>query len=76
MALKSSREESAAEDRNTRKEACSREDWRGKLRQDHRRRDLHHLQRLHHDHHDQGGVVHLWTMGLWQWLDLFLSCSS
>jgi hypothetical protein len=29
------------------------------------RRDLHPLQRLYLHHHDEEGVVHLWTMGLW-----------
>jgi hypothetical protein len=28
--------------------------------------DLHPLQRLYLHHHDEEGVVHLWTMGLWQ----------
>jgi hypothetical protein len=31
-------------------------------------RDLHPLQRLYLYHHDEEGVVHLWTMGLWQYL--------
>jgi hypothetical protein len=31
----------------------------------------------HHQHrqHDEEGVVHLWTMGLWQSLVLSLSCA-
>jgi hypothetical protein len=37
---------------------------------------LHPLRRQHHHHRHEEGVVHLWTMGLWQYLVLFLSCTS
>jgi hypothetical protein len=33
------------------------------------------LQHHKHRHHDDEGVVHLWTMGLWQYLVLSLSLS-
>jgi hypothetical protein len=38
--------------------------------------DLHSLQWLYLHRHDEGGVVHLWTTGLWQKLYVSLSCSS
>jgi hypothetical protein len=41
-------------------------DRRGKTLAGHCRRGLHPLQRLYLRHHDKEGVVHLWTMGLWQ----------
>ena len=66
MTPEGSLEESAAETQKHENGGCSREDWRGKLYQSRRQRDLHLLQRLPHQHHDQGGVVHLWTTGLWQ----------
>jgi hypothetical protein len=31
------------------------------------------LQPLRHHHHHEEGVVHLWTIGLWKYLVLFLS---
>ena len=41
-------------------------DWRGKTPAGRCRGGLHLLQRLLHRLHDEGGVVHLWTMGLWK----------
>ena len=66
MTPEGSLEECAVETQKHENRDCNSEDWRGKLRRDHRRRDLHLLQRLPHQHRDQGGVVHLWTTGLWQ----------
>jgi hypothetical protein len=40
---------------------CSSEDWRGKRSST----LLQPLQREHHHHRHEEGVVHLWTMGLW-----------
>jgi len=50
----------------TPKRRLYRQDWRGKLRRRRRWSDLILLQRLQHHHHDEEGVVHPWTMGLWQ----------
>ena len=41
-------------------------DWRGKTSAGRCRGGLHLLQRLLHRLHDEEGVVHLWTMGLWK----------
>ena len=41
-------------------------DWRGKTPAGRCRRGLHLLHRLLHRLHDEEGVVHLWTMGLWK----------
>ena len=62
MTPEGSLEESDAKTQKHENRGYNSEDWRGKLR----RRDLHLLQRLPRQHHDQGGVVHLWTTGLWQ----------
>jgi hypothetical protein len=37
---------------------------------------LHPLRCQHHHHRHEEGVVHLWTMGLWQYVILFLSYAS
>jgi hypothetical protein len=37
---------------------------------------LHPLQHQHHHHRHEEEVVHLWTMGLWQYLVLSLSYAS
>jgi hypothetical protein len=39
--------------------SCNTEELRGKLCQSRRMRDLHLLQNLPHQHHDEGRVVHL-----------------
>ena len=65
MTPEGSLDESTVETQKHENRGYSREDWRGKLRRSRHRRDLHLLQPLHHHHHDQEGVVHLWTIGLW-----------
>jgi hypothetical protein len=45
-----------------RNKGCSNEDWRRK----HCRSPRSLLQHLRHHHHIEEGIVHLWTMGLWQ----------
>jgi hypothetical protein len=64
--------------RNTkpRNRGCTCEDWRGKRCRIHPRLLLQPLQHHKHRHHDKEGVVHLWTMGLWQYLVLSLSYAS
>jgi hypothetical protein len=52
---------------------CSNEDWRGKHCQSRPRLLLQPLQQHQHHQHDKEGVVHLWTMDLWQYYVLFLS---
>ena len=42
------------------------QDWRGNHRRNRLRPPLRPLQRLQHHHHDEEGVVHPWTMGLWK----------
>jgi hypothetical protein len=58
----------------TRNRSLGDEDRRGKTPARCCRCDLHPLQWLYLCHHDEEGVVHLWTMGLWQLL-LYLSLS-
>ena len=60
------RERERRRNRETMKQRSGAEDWRGKTPAGRCRRGLHLLQRLLHRLHDEEGVVHLWTIGLWK----------
>jgi hypothetical protein len=55
---------------------CSSKDWWWKHCWSCPRSLLHPLQHQHHHHRHDEGVVHLWTMGFWKQLVLFISYTS